>query len=64
MQSVRNGRLFWPILVAIVVVDIVTKAIAVGTLAPQRVPRPDERMDIAIDTGKLHFFDAGTGIRL
>lgn len=33
-----NGRLFWPILVAIVAVDIVTKAIAVRTLAPQRVP--------------------------
>jgi len=38
MQNARNGRLFWPILVAIVAVDIVTKAIAVRTLAPQRVP--------------------------
>lgn len=38
MQNVRNGRLFWPILVAIVAVDIVTKAIAVRTLGPQRVP--------------------------
>ncbi len=36
----------------------------VARLAPQRVPRPDERIDIAIDTGKLHFFDASTGIRL
>lgn len=33
-----NGRLFWPILIAVVAVDIVTKAIAVRTLVPQRVP--------------------------
>jgi signal peptidase II len=39
MQNGRNGRLFWPILVTIVASDVVTKAIAVKTLVPQRVPR-------------------------
>ena len=38
MQSGRNGRLFWPILVAIVVADVATKAIAVERLSPARVP--------------------------
>jgi signal peptidase II len=33
-----NGRYFWPILIAIVAVDIVTKAIAVRGLVPARVP--------------------------
>jgi signal peptidase II len=35
MQSGRNGRLFWPILVAIVASDVVTKAIAVSALDPR-----------------------------
>lgn len=39
MPSGKNGRLFWPILVAIVASDVVTKVIAVKTLVPQRVPR-------------------------
>ena len=39
MLSGRNGRLFWPILVAIVASDVVTKAIAVRTLDVPRVPR-------------------------
>ena len=34
----NNGQLFWPILIAIVAVDIVTKAIAVRELVPVRVP--------------------------
>lgn len=38
MVSSTNGRLFWPILAAIVSVDIITKAVAVRTLAPQRLP--------------------------
>src|SRR5207249_5966712 len=39
MQSdSRNGRLFWPVLLAIVTSDIVTKAIAVKALTIQRVP--------------------------
>ncbi len=33
-----NGTYFWPILIAIVAVDIVTKAIAVRVLVPARVP--------------------------
>ena len=33
-----NGRIFWPILIAIVAVDIVTKAVAVRALAPARIP--------------------------
>lgn len=39
MQNARNGRLFWPILIAVVASDVVTKAIAVRTLVPQRMPR-------------------------
>jgi signal peptidase II len=39
MPSGKNGRLFWPILVAIVASDIVTKAIAVKSLDVPRVPR-------------------------
>ena len=38
MQSGRNGRLFWPILIAIVASDVVTKATAVSTLE-HRMPR-------------------------
>ena len=33
-----NGRLFWPILIVVVAVDVLTKALAVRTLAPARVP--------------------------
>jgi signal peptidase II len=39
MRSDRNARLFWPVLIAIVSSDIITKAIAVHALTPQRVPR-------------------------
>ena len=38
MQNGKNGRLFWPILVAIVASDVVTKAVAVQTLVPEKVP--------------------------
>ena len=35
----RNARLFWPVLIAIVAVDVVTKRIAVQMLGDQqRVP--------------------------
>jgi signal peptidase II len=37
MQSGKNGRLFWPILIAIVAVDVVTKAWAARL--PQHFPR-------------------------
>ena len=33
-----NGRLFWPILIAVVAIDVVTKAVAVRALLPARVP--------------------------
>jgi len=33
-----NGRLFWPLLVVVVVLDVVTKALAVRHLVPQRMP--------------------------
>ena len=33
-----NGRLFWPILIVVVAVDVLTKAIAVRALSPARVP--------------------------
>lgn len=35
-----NARLFWPILIAIVASDVLTKAIAVKTLSPFKIPRP------------------------
>jgi len=38
MARSSNGRLFWPILVTIVAVDVLTKALAVRLLAPQRIP--------------------------
>jgi signal peptidase II len=38
MQSRSNALLFWPVLVVVALVDVVTKAIAVRTLWPQRVP--------------------------
>jgi signal peptidase II len=38
MQS-DNGRLFWPVVAIVTSVDVVTKALAVRTLIPQRVPR-------------------------
>jgi signal peptidase II len=38
MLSDRKARLFWPILVAVVACDVVTKAIAVKTLGIARVP--------------------------
>jgi len=38
MGSGRNARLFWPILVAIVAVDVSTKAVAEKQLAIQRIP--------------------------
>jgi signal peptidase II len=34
-----NSRLFWPVLIAIVASDVATKALAVRTLVPPRVPR-------------------------
>jgi signal peptidase II len=33
-----NARLFWPILIVIIVADVITKALAVRMLIPQRVP--------------------------
>jgi signal peptidase II len=33
-----NGRLFWPILIVVVAIDVLTKAIAVRALSPARVP--------------------------
>jgi signal peptidase II len=38
MQS-GNGGLFWPVVAIVAFVDIVTKAVAVRLLVPQRVPR-------------------------
>jgi signal peptidase II len=39
MRSRSNARLFWPVLAVVAAVDVVTKAIAVRALVPQRVPR-------------------------
>ncbi len=38
MQSRSNALIFWPVLAFVAVMDVVTKAIAVRTLVPQRVP--------------------------
>ena len=38
--TLPNGFLFWPIALLIVLVDIVTKAIAAATLAPALIPHP------------------------
>ncbi len=38
MRSRSNALLFWPVLAAVALVDIMTKALAVRELVPQRVP--------------------------
>lgn len=38
MRRGSNALLFWPVIVLVTVLDIVTKAIAVRALVPQRVP--------------------------
>lgn len=38
MARSRNGQLFWPVLIAVVAVDVLTKALAVRLLSPSRVP--------------------------
>lgn len=38
MQSRSNAALFWPVIAIVTVLDVVTKAIAVRALVPQRVP--------------------------
>ena len=40
MQSRSNALLFWPVLASVALVDIMTKALAVRELVPQRVPHP------------------------
>ena len=38
MRSRSNALLFWPVLAMVALLDVVTKAIAVRALVPQRVP--------------------------
>lgn len=38
--STRNGRVFWTAVVAVIVLDVITKALAVRYLMPQHVPHP------------------------
>lgn len=38
MRRGSNAALFWPVIVFVTVLDVVTKAIAVRALVPQRVP--------------------------
>jgi signal peptidase II len=38
--GVANGTVFWPVALLVIVIDFVTKAIAVTSLAPQHVPHP------------------------
>lgn len=35
----RNAPMFWSVIIGVVLVDVVTKAIAVYALVPQRIPR-------------------------
>lgn len=39
-SSGRNGRVFWTAVVVVIVLDVVTKALAVRYLMPQHVPHP------------------------
>ena len=38
MRRASNAALFWPVIALVAVLDVVTKAIAVRALVPQRVP--------------------------
>ena len=38
MERSRNARLFWALLGTVVVLDVITKAMAVSALLPQRLP--------------------------
>jgi signal peptidase II len=40
MRSRSNALVFWPVLAVVALLDVVTKAIAVRELVPQRVPHP------------------------
>jgi signal peptidase II len=39
-SSTPNALVFWPVVLAVVIVDIITKAIAVATLQPRNIPHP------------------------
>ena len=39
-SSLPNSYIFWPVIGVIVVVDIITKAVAVEALIPRTIPRP------------------------
>lgn len=39
-SSARNGRVFWSAVVAVIVLDVITKALAVRYLLPPHVPHP------------------------
>jgi signal peptidase II len=40
MQRRSNAAVFWPVILLVAVLDVVTKAIAVRALVPQRLPHP------------------------
>ena len=40
MRGASNAMVFWPVVSGVIAIDVVTKAIAVATLAPQHVPHP------------------------
>ena len=39
-SSTKNGRVFWTAVVAVIVLDVITKALAVRYLMPPHVPHP------------------------
>jgi signal peptidase II len=39
-RGTSNAMVFWPVVFGVIGIDVVTKAVAVATLAPQHVPHP------------------------
>jgi len=66
MQSDRNSRLFWPILIAIVACDVVTKATAVSTLnhlSPREVVGDWMRFTLVYNPGAAFGLHVGPASR-
>lgn len=40
VTGVRNATIFWPVALLVLAIDVVTKSIAVTSLAPQHMPHP------------------------
>ena len=62
MRSRSNAVLFWPVLALVAATDVVTKAIAVRALVPQRVPH--EVLGIAVRLTLVYNPGAAFGLHL